>query len=71
MAQVRPIKNGPYMITGVDSVTDSSGKNDLSLEGVADESGTLFLCRCGHSATKPFCDGSHTGINFESDVQVG
>ena len=68
MAQVRPIKNGPYMVTGVEKVTDSSGKNALSLEGIADDSGTVFLCRCGQSATKPFCDGTHASTNFESDV---
>ena len=68
MSQVRPIKHGPYMITGVEKITDSSGKNDLYLEGFADDSGTVFLCRCGQSATKPFCDGTHAGVNFESDV---
>jgi len=32
------------------------------------EAGTYYWCACGHSATQPFCDGSHAGTEF-SPVQ--
>jgi CDGSH-type Zn-finger protein len=26
----------------------------------------VTLCRCGHSKNKPFCDGTHSDIDFEA-----
>jgi CDGSH-type Zn-finger protein len=30
----------------------------------------IGLCRCGHSETKPFCDGSHKRLDFKSPIQA-
>lgn len=57
-------KNGPYMITGDLSqleLRDGDG-NLYDLEGKS----RVFLCRCGASITKPFCDGHHTKIGFQA-----
>lgn len=54
------LKNGPYYITGG---IDLIGENIEFGEGASKEHYTL--CRCGTSENKPFCDGTHTTINFK------
>ena len=51
-------KNGPYLVTHCQILKGSAdGK-------VHDTAGTVALCRCGGSANKPFCDGTHNTIGF-------
>ena len=63
--QVRVNDNGPYVIRGEDiEVLDADG-NVLPYEGRG-----VALCRCGQSSNKPFCDGTHNKVGFESAPRV-
>jgi len=70
MAQVtitlRP--NGPLRIedpNGVVELVDVEG-NKFDLTGKP----AFSLCRCGASANKPFCDGTHSKIGFEGAMRA-
>jgi CDGSH-type Zn-finger protein len=57
-------KNGPYLVTGDLAqleLRDGDG-NLYDLDGQS----RVFLCRCGGSTTKPFCDGQHSKLGFEA-----
>jgi 3-phenylpropionate/trans-cinnamate dioxygenase ferredoxin subunit len=66
MAQVtiRPLKNGPYEVSGRPDLADAQGATRLA------EEDPIYLCRCGRSATKPFCDGTHKKVGFEAEGWV-
>ena len=57
-------KNGPYLLTG-DLSQIELRDGDGNLYDVAEKS-RIFLCRCGASTTKPFCDGQHSKIGFQA-----
>ena len=57
-------KNGPFLLTGDLSSLDLRD-GDGNLYDVAGKN-RVFLCRCGASTTKPFCDGQHSKIGFEA-----
>ena len=57
--QIIPTENGPYKVTGPIELVDPEG-NPIPTRG-----GTVFLCRCGGSTNKPFCDGTHSKIGFQ------
>ena len=54
--------NGPYLVKGTVNVKNSRG------ETVATDA-VFALCRCGGSATKPFCDATHRKNGF-SDARI-
>jgi len=58
--------NGPLRIEGENIViTDQDGKT----YGLAGRT-VVSLCRCGQSQNKPFCDGSHNRVGFQSSCQA-
>ncbi|MFT5870625.1 MAG: CDGSH-type Zn-finger protein [Paracoccaceae bacterium] len=52
-------ENGPLVVKSVQSMTLADGQ-------VVEVKEVMALCRCGASKSKPFCDGSHKDIGFES-----
>ncbi len=67
---VRP--HGPYLVRGgIPLVRKSKVMSEhgepltWKVEGALDTEDTYLLCRCGQSKTKPFCDGSHTMVEFD------
>jgi CDGSH-type Zn-finger protein/uncharacterized Fe-S cluster protein YjdI len=55
---VKLMKNGPAILEGTYTVESDTMEPKSSDKGVA-------LCRCGLSAAKPFCDGSHKDGGFD------
>ena len=53
------IENGPIVLDTREQISTTVGGS------TEEKPGPVFLCRCGQSATKPFCDGSHRKANFE------
>ena len=51
--------NGSYRITRDVELVDADGN-------LFEAKKSFSLCRCGHSENKPFCDGTHRKIGFES-----
>lgn len=49
---ITPLPDGPLEVTGEVTVQDPDG-------AVIKETAKTYLCRCGFSQNKPFCDGSH------------
>ena len=55
--------HGPIRIEGEFEILDPNG----ATFGLAGRT-VISLCRCGHSANKPFCDGSHNRMGFNDQV---
>lgn len=53
--------NGPALVEGKIEIINSSG----DVVPVDPNKPAIALCRCGHSANKPFCDGSHKAKSWQ------
>jgi CDGSH-type Zn-finger protein len=56
---VDPQPNGPLSVRGNLEIISGTGR-------VVARVSSATLCRCGGSATKPFCDGTHARMGFKS-----
>ena len=61
---IRALKNGPYEVKGQPAIADFEGAPYVH----ADD--PVYLCRCGQSANKPFCDGMHKKAGFKAEECV-
>ncbi|CAN5278252.1 hypothetical protein BH18GEM1_BH18GEM1_11170 [soil metagenome] len=57
---ITPQESGPYHVRGNFKIVLSDGKT-------LDADGETWLCRCGNSTMKPFCDGTHSKSGFHCD----
>jgi CDGSH-type Zn-finger protein len=57
--------NNNIKVAGPITLLDGEGNPIDVPEGKA-----VFLCRCGQSKTKPFCDSTHKEVGFQSAVRA-
>lgn len=62
---IRMIPNGPYRVAGPVKIVDPQGA-----EVAVEDGRSISLCRCGASANKPYCDGTHGRIGFQSAESI-
>jgi CDGSH-type Zn-finger protein len=55
--------DGPYAVTGAIELRDADGT-------VHPAKNKVWLCRCGASTKKPFCDGTHSKVGFKAAAQA-
>lgn len=56
--KVKVIPNGPLQVKGMFEIEKADGT-------IENREGTTYLCRCGESKNKPYCDGAHKKIDFK------
>lgn len=59
-----PHNDGPYEVKGTVRIVTEGGREIRAEETEA------WLCRCGQSASKPFCDGTHEKVGFRSNLDA-
>lgn len=57
---IAPQTDGPLALRGNIEVLSGTGRMVARIQ-------SAYLCRCGHSQTKPYCDGTHRTVGFRSN----
>jgi CDGSH-type Zn-finger protein/uncharacterized Fe-S cluster protein YjdI len=57
---IDPQKDGPLKVSGNLEIVTGTGHT-------VNRTAQSWLCRCGHSQSKPYCDGSHRKSGFEAE----
>jgi CDGSH-type Zn-finger protein len=60
--QLTGLPDGPYRLKGDVTSLDRDGRP------LPERGWPVYLCRCGRSADKPFCDGSHARTGWKEDA---
>ncbi|GAA3454609.1 CDGSH iron-sulfur domain-containing protein [Dactylosporangium matsuzakiense] len=60
VASITPCEDGPLLLRGDFTLVTQDG------EVIDPGRRTVALCRCGRSAVKPFCDGTHKVVGFQA-----
>jgi CDGSH-type Zn-finger protein len=75
--KIKAIKDGPYLVTGGIPLSEQIIQVDADGQCHGWKEGKKYpatqryrLCRCGHSDTWPFCDGTHANINFDGTEEA-
>lgn len=62
---IKTSTNGPLVVKNLNSITEGNA-NVVNLSKLS-----IALCRCGKSASKPYCDGTHGRIAWKSEKLEG
>lgn len=59
---IKAAQDGPYIVKDLQNFSNRNGAKECKE--------AMGLCRCGQSANKPYCDGTHKKIGFSSENQL-
>jgi CDGSH-type Zn-finger protein/ferredoxin len=62
-SKISAVGNGPLVLECAEDSLRQDGKP-------VEKSNPAYLCRCGRSENKPFCDGTHSKTGFQSKREI-
>ena len=76
--KIQVTKNGPYLVSGALPLSEQWIATNPEGESLDYREGKKYpeqqqyaLCRCGKSANKPYCDGTHAKVHFDGTETAG